>query len=158
MTIYKTGNMWSRFGKVDLFCITTNGTFTKNGDLVMGAGIAKEAKEKFPNMAKWAGSRLKLYHEQEPYLLPMFEIPHDPLIQLMGLFQVKHHYSEIASIQLIKRSTVQLFRYIVDYPKMTICLNFPGIGLGRLVREDVLPIIELLPNNVEVWEYEAKRV
>ena len=38
---------------------------------------------------------------------------------------------------------------------MTVCLNFPGIGHGRLERDEVLPIIKLLPDSVEVWEYEA---
>lgn len=149
MTIFKTGDMWDRFGEVDLFCITVNGTFNSNGELVMGKGIALELKARIPNIVKDAAVQLKQYLELSPYALPSCHT-YD---QLIGLFQVKHHFNEPTSVELIKRSTVQLFRYITSYPKMTVCLNFPGIEYGKLNRDEVLPIIELLPDNVEVWEY-----
>ncbi len=146
----KTGNMWSRFGEVDLFCITINGTFKADGSLVMGAGIAKELARRIPNTPKDAACQLKLYYEKAPNAFPTCYTSD----QLVGLFQVKHHWKEVASKELIKRSMVQLFRYIANYPKVTVCLNFPGIGNGKLRRDEVLPIVELLPDNVEVWEYD----
>ncbi len=149
--ILKKGNMWSKFGEVDLFCITINGTFKADGSLVMGAGIAKEAKKRMPGIERIISAQFRTYLMHEPYLLPMVLASKS---QMMGLFQVKHHFAEPASIELINRSTVQLFRYIASYPKMTVCLNFPGIGNGKLKRSEVLPIVELLPDNVEVWEYE----
>ena len=42
----ETGDMWTRFGDVDLFCITVNGTFKADGSLAMGAGIAEKAVER----------------------------------------------------------------------------------------------------------------
>ena len=30
-------------------------------------------------------------------------------------------------------------------------LNFPGIGNGKLLMEDVLPVIDCLGDNVNVW-------
>ncbi len=156
MTIFKTGNMWNRFGEVELFCITTNGTFKADGSLVMGAGIALQATKRFPpgRLEEIAGERFKAYY-QNSYELPLMYVSDTQEIdQTMGLFHVKYHWNEPASIELIKYSTVRLFRYIANYPKMTVCLNFPGIGYGKLKRDKVLPIIELLPDNVEVWEYE----
>lgn len=34
MTIFKTGDMWDSFGEVDLFCITINGMFKADGELI----------------------------------------------------------------------------------------------------------------------------
>ncbi len=156
MAIFKTGDMWDRFGKVDLFCITVNGTFKADGSLVIGAGIAKQARDQIPSLEKIAGQHLRACYELAPYDFPLFYFIGNSKIngQSIGLFQVKHHFNEPASFELIKRSTVQLFKYISNYPKITVCLNFPGIGHhGKLKRNEVLPIIELLPDNVEVWEH-----
>ncbi len=47
-----------------------------------------------------------------------------------------------------------LHREILDRPHITVALNFPGIGYGGLNRNEVLPIISILPDNVEIWEKE----
>ena len=41
------GNIFDYIGKVDAICITTNGTIKSNGELVMGAGVAKEFYDKY---------------------------------------------------------------------------------------------------------------
>ena len=58
MTTFKTGDMWTRFGKVDLFCITINSTFKADGRLVMGAGITNEAKKAIIGLEQEAGYQL----------------------------------------------------------------------------------------------------
>lgn len=55
MPIYKTGDIWQVFDNADLFCITTNAILDKNGELVMGKGIAGEAKKAFPLVASCVG-------------------------------------------------------------------------------------------------------
>ncbi len=42
------GDMWSVYDQADLFLVTTNGVVTRYGKLVMGAGIARQTKERFP--------------------------------------------------------------------------------------------------------------
>ncbi len=44
------GDMWSAFDQVDLFLVTTSHVVTKDGKLVMGAGIAKQARDRFPGL------------------------------------------------------------------------------------------------------------
>jgi hypothetical protein len=44
------GDIWKFIGKADTICITTNGCIDKKGNNIMGAGIAKEAKERFPDL------------------------------------------------------------------------------------------------------------
>lgn len=43
------GNIWDYIGKVDAICITIN-LYFKDGKNIMGAGIAKEAKERYPEI------------------------------------------------------------------------------------------------------------
>jgi hypothetical protein len=71
--------------------------------------------------------------------------------QRVGFFMVKQHWNDPAHIPTIMRSTAELIEIASQYVKID--LNFPGIGNGKLKREDVLPIIEQLPDNVHVWEY-----
>ena len=49
--ILEHGDMWSVFGKTDLFCITTNSFIRRDGQLVMGRGIALAAKKRVPHIA-----------------------------------------------------------------------------------------------------------
>ena len=77
---------------------------------------------------------------------------------LTGCFMVKDHWMEKAKLSLIKDSCLDLCDIldsvaVVHDSPIRVDLNFPGIGNGGLPREDVLPIIEQLPDNVHVWEY-----
>ena len=134
--------MWTVFDAVDLFCITTNGTRRKNGALVMGAGIARQARDKFPTLDMQFGQAISTL----PYgllILPQIKI---------AAFQVKAHYRQPASLALIQQSTEMLAVWCVEHPTAQVALNFPGIGLGNLSIAEVLPIIETLPDQVQVWE------
>lgn len=42
--------MWSAYDDADLFLITTNSTLKKNGALLMGRGIARQARDLFPGL------------------------------------------------------------------------------------------------------------
>ena len=46
MPNFKTGNMWDSWDDADLFLITTNAVIKVNGELVMGRGIALEARQR----------------------------------------------------------------------------------------------------------------
>lgn len=151
MAIFKKGNMWQRWEQVDLFCITTNATIKTNGALVMGRGIAQQMRDKFYGSDKALGS--VIYDTKEYGLKITNQI--SP-VQTVGAFQVKYHWSDTASIYLIQLATVKLFEYIMfAYPTpKCICLNFPGIGNGKLSRDAILPVVSLLPDLVEIWEFE----
>lgn len=157
--ILEKGNMWDVFGKTHNFIITTNPIRRKDGAVVMGRGIAKEAATRFPRLPYDFGHRLD-------YLsLPEIEFRYTGFIgrydnQLITYFMVKDHWRSEARLDYIDASCKSL---IWDNTSRgtpgtymwanRIDLNFPGIGNGKLRREDVLPIIEQLPDNVHVWEY-----
>ena len=165
--------MWDMFGKVDWFLITTNSTSTK-GKAVMGRGIALEASKRFPTIAKDFATKMGpcfpatattasgissiASHATSMHYRPVSTIG-DYDGQKIGYFMVKDHWASDAKLGIIEDSTHMLIDILHSVQELhnkdiTVALNFPGIGNGRLKREDVLPIIELLPDNVQVWEYE----
>lgn len=161
--ILEKGNMWDIYDQTDLFLITANSSLNNKGELIMGAGIAKEVKEKFPNLSLKFGQSLK------EKLKNNFEnnLPHDfyglflfPGIEniRIGLFQTKFHWSNPSNLYLVFLSTAELLKEIFlcdehSWGYSRIDLNFPGIGKGQLSREEVLPIISVLPDNVHIWEF-----
>lgn len=152
MPIFKTGNMWTAFDEAALFLLTTNSTIKRNGALVMGRGIARQARDRFPGLDSALGKQiLSVCGNPSALLRPgqgqygLLVSPRWPEARL-GAFQVKRHYSQPASLELIRHSTAMLCTWCAEHPTATVAVNFPGIGNGRLRREDVLPIIMQLPD------------
>ena len=151
MPHFQRGDMWPAFATAGLFLITTNSTIRKDGALVMGRGIARQARDRFPGLAVNLGryilntcGRLGNYG--------LLVSPRWPEAKL-GAFQVKVHYSQPASLELIRHSTAMLCAWCAAHPDAQVVVNYPGIGNGRLCRETVLPIIAQLPEQVTIWEY-----
>ena len=140
--------MWTVFDEVNLFCITTNAALTKQSALVMGAGIARQARDRFPGLdLKFGQVIAKL---EQPYgLLVLADYP----AEKVAAFQVKQHFRQNANLSLIEKSTEMLMGWCSAHPDATVALNFPGIGHGKLDKGEVLPIIEKLPDQVQVWKY-----
>jgi hypothetical protein len=146
--ILERGDMWSAFGK-GIFMITTNPIRRKDGAVVMGRGIALEAKTRFHSLPYDFGAQL----DRHPHLdsVGLIGIYHDVPIYY---FMVKDHWRSPASLEIIERSVAAIdYWFWISDTYERVDLNFPGIGNGQLKREDVLPIIEKLPDNFHVWEY-----
>jgi hypothetical protein len=141
----KLGNMWSCYSDVDNFLVTTNSIVKYDGALVMGAGIAKQCRDKFPGIDKLIGSAIKKKGRVYGLLLG----------RKVGLFQVKLHFKDLASIELISMSTDMLNVYARENPTKQIALNFPGIGNGNMSDhyDEILGILSVLPDNVSVWKF-----
>lgn len=151
MPQFQTGNMWTVYPTTDLFLITTNSTLRRDGALVMGQGIARQARDRFPGLAQTLGHHiLNLCGNQGEYGLLIS--PHWPAAKL-GAFQVKQHYRHSTNLELIQNSTTALCTWCTEQPKAIVALNFPGIGNGRLPRTAVFPILQQLPDTVTIWEY-----
>jgi hypothetical protein len=159
--------MWKAFDEVGLFLLTTNSTIKRNGALVMGRGIARQARDRFPGLDAALGKQiLSVCGNPSTLLRPdpsnllrtgqgqygLLVSPRWPKAKL-GAFQVKRHYSQPASLELIQCSTSALCTWCIEHPTATVAVNFPGIGNGRLHRKDVLPIVMQLPDQVSIWEY-----
>jgi hypothetical protein len=141
----EVGNMWTAWNEADLFLITTNSTIKKNGALVMGAGIAKQARDRFSGLDLALGR--KIPHMQKYGLLVSEDYPRKKL----GAFQVKYFYGDSARLDLIMYSAVKLEQWIKNNPNARVHLNFPGIGNGKLYWEEVWDHISFLQDNVTLW-------
>jgi len=146
MPVFKTGDMWSVFDEVDYFVITTNAIIKNNGAVVMGAGIAKQVRDKWPGIDIEIGRGIqKVCPSGGEYGLI--------LGNKIGVFQVKYHFKHMANLYLIDQSAKALAAHARANPDTTYAMNFPGIGNGSLDKEAVQPILEKLPDNVQVWAF-----
>jgi hypothetical protein len=151
MPQFRTGDMWTAYEGADLFLITTNSTLRKDGVLVMGRGIARQAKERFPGLDVVLGAQIQTICGSQG-IYGLLISPRWPKARL-GAFQVKRHWRQSADLALIEKSTTALMHWVTCHADRQVCLNFPGIGNGRLPRTAVLPILQHLPDNVIIWEY-----
>ena len=156
--ILERGNMWDVFGHTGMFYITTNPIVNKDGLAVMGRGIALEAANKFPTIRKDFADKLTHLQRGEPMRYTGYIGRYED--QAVGYFMVKNHWKAPARLDLIDLSCRSLIAANMGRGipggymySVRIDLNFPGIGNGGLKREDVLPVLMQLPDNVHVWEY-----
>lgn len=139
------GNIWDNETEFDYVCITTNSIIKSDGTCVMGAGIALEAKKRYPAIAADFGKQIrdKSLHGKEC-----------PLLLAGGkyiAFQTKLHWRDPSPLWLVERSCQRLKLLAEKYPEKTFALPYPGISNGRLTKEQVRPLIDILPNNVTVF-------
>ena len=144
----RRGDIWDRYNMnepKDYFLVTTNEVIKPNGALVMGAGFAKQVRDRLPGFDKRAGERVQ--QMGTPYGVLSVS-------RKWGIFQVKHHFKDQADPVLILMSAKQLARTAsVDLPDWTFHLNYPGIGFGGLEKSQVKNLVSCLPDNVHIWEF-----
>ena len=152
----RKGNMFE--SRADVIVFTGNSTVRRDGCLVMGRGAALETQKRFYDSNREFGRLITVHNlhnhpnKQGPYGVLVHSTQIDPSL---AIFQVKYRYSDNALVELIEFSTRNLSTWAkTNWKSKQIALNFPGIGWGGLRRDGVLPIIQSLPDNVEVWEYE----
>lgn len=148
--ILEKGNMWDVFHKTDVFMITTNPIIRKDGAVVMGRGIALEAKTRFPQLPYDFGKQLNSLHPEidQRFVGPIGNYDGTDIC----FFMVKNHWRNNAELSIIASSCFYL-KHGFRWKDKRIDLNFPGIGNGKLSREAVLFLIEDLPDNIHIWEY-----
>ena len=150
------GNIWDHYQNYQAICCTCNEIVKTNGELVMGAGIAKQFNQKFRGLAKDWGERLLLLEKRrgcKPLIMikhpgtlfmidksKVYKYPKHPYIVY---FKTKYHWQDPSPLELIKRSMDELCDYIdlLDWEK--VLLPAPGCSNGNLDwNKDVYPAIE----------------
>ena len=133
----------------DAKCITTNGFVKKNGEAVMGAGVAHQAQQRFAHFPETLGWALQNWGNK---VIILDEIGGVAYIA----FPVKYNWGEKANLELIKKSAEQLMRIIHGRswnggnPWNKVLLPRPGCKNGRLLWKDVKPILEPILDD-RVW-------
>lgn len=144
--IIKHGNLYTRenFDYYDYIGFTANNVVTSRNKLVMGAGNAKQVRDMFKGIDDRFGR--KLLGRKSDYLMCL-----DKETRIFA-FQTKRHFKNPSPVDLIEKSVNKLNKIARDTSKM-FAVPFPGINHGKLNENDVLRIVEVLPDNVHVWKY-----
>ncbi len=129
------GDLWEM--EADARCITTNGTVKKNGEAVMGRGVALQAATMYPSLAWELGQFLNDYGNTLAFWggfdLDLFTFP------------VKHNWWAAADIELIKQSCTQLINLLDDTQVFhRVLLPAPGCGNGGLAYEKDVGLAETI--------------
>lgn len=149
MPIFETGDMLTKIDDPDaLIVFTANSTIRRNGALVMGRGIARDVRDRFPGIDAKFGQLVQMQQFKDNWGLLILDY-HGHRI---GAFQVKTRFNEAASPSLIKSAAVKLSAWANANPSIVVHLNYPGIGYGMLPEDVVRPLIADLPSNVHVWK------
>lgn len=149
------GNLWD--GPEEIKCITTCGNIDKGGQLVMGAGIALQAKEKYPGLPTYAARRIYNHINKNVALYGFVICQTDENYSpqnYIGLFQSKLNWWDNSGLALIGHSVIEMNKELQLWDDIkSFSLNFPGIGYGGLNRNEVLPILKDLDDRVTVYEF-----
>jgi hypothetical protein len=124
----------------DAICFTSNGIVKNNGELVMGAGVAKSFATKWKGLPAYFGEKVKNNGNVVHVLSPT-----KWLIGKLSIvsFPTKHHWKDDSDINLIIQSAKQLVVLAAAHNWKIIYLPRPGSGLGGLNWErDVRPAIK----------------
>jgi len=149
--IERCGNMFTDYNTNDHYLITTNSVVTTQGKLVMGAGNALEAKNRFDKIDGVFGDCInRLFGDWPRDSYPHYGCIPD-VYKNIGMFQTKYHWRDPSPIDLIRISVDMFSNYVHRHPMEIFHLPFPGINNGGLRPGQVYPIIMRLPNNVVVW-------
>ena len=146
--ILTKGDMLRSLSPEDVYLVTTNSYIRRDGALVMGRGAAKQLATRFPKLPYEFGKRIKHLDEYNIGVLTDLNTKLN-----LGAFQVKYHFKDAADLALIERSVDELVSVAHERSERKFNVNFPGIGNGKLDYDQVLPLLERLPDNVYVWTF-----
>lgn len=134
------GNIWEQ--EFDYLCLPTNKMWDRNGNAILGAGLAKQVKERFPGVEKDMGEVLR-YNEEHLINQDVFIIPQKywKWGKQIIAFSTKYDWKEKSSLFLIKESAIQLEKMIRENKEKIFMLAFPGVGMGGLTKEEVRKVI-----------------
>jgi hypothetical protein len=137
--------------------VTGNSYIDTNGSLVMGRGAALDLAIKLPYLKAIWGDQITRYYGHLGKYGVLLAKPTDGLDLLgkkgIGIFQTKYHFKDPSNLELIKYSCKALISIMdsLGMEEEKVSMNFPGVGYGQLPFESVLPIVELLPDNVSLY-------
>lgn len=132
------GNLWDQDNCV--ICVTTNGIVRGDGKLVMGAGCAKEARDRFPGLDSLLGNRVKSWGNV-PHIAGAYQLDKIKVATIVS-FPTKNHYKDDSDMKLIEQSARNLRKMADDLNWKKVVIPRPGCGLGYLRWTDVKKVIE----------------
>ncbi|AUR84805.1 hypothetical protein NVP1063O_138 [Vibrio phage 1.063.O._10N.261.45.C7] len=127
----------------NIYMFTSNSTIRNNGSLVMGAGCALAVKETYQGIDKLFGDKIEI----NQYGVEFVQWKE----QFIGAFQTKYHWQKSSPLSLVDYSCKKLAHIANKRKQHTFHLPFPAISHGRKGVHEVIPLLEVLPDNVIVY-------
>jgi len=121
--------------KADAICFTSNGIVKSNNELVMGAGVAKAFKNRFPIVPKSAGDLVKKNGNICQVVKTMkFAGPKEDVSNTFSIvaFPTKNDWKDKSDLNLIITSAKQLISMADNHGWNKIYLPKPGCLNGQL--------------------------
>jgi hypothetical protein len=132
--IIKKQDIFDTASQFDAICVTTNGVITKTQALVMGAGVAKQFKLKYPGIEYELGKKVRCYGNI-PFLIYKKK-------QAIVSFPTKHNWKDKSDLDLIEASAKALVKLATSRFWTKVALPAPGVGKGGLSwKKEVEPLL-----------------
>ena len=116
-------DLFSLVDSVDAIGFTSNGVVNKSG-LVMGAGVAKQFKDRYPSAPRIFGQKVK----DGGNFVYFANINGQEIFS----FPTKQNFKDPSDLSLIVKSAMQLMRLVERKKYQLVAVAFPGIGKGAL--------------------------
>ena len=130
--LVRNGNIWETAASYVVLPINTTLKSGGFGDLVMGAGLAKQVKQMYPSAPKRYGDLLRIHGNHVLLDKPTRII----------LFPTKHDYRKPSTLELVEQSLKELVTLrSVLREDVIIALPAVGCGCGNLKWTDVEPLM-----------------
>lgn len=127
----------------DAICVTTNGVRKRNGEAVMGAGVAKAFASKWPQLPGRLGERLANGNVVHPLHCHWEKVGATHLNKILIMsFPTKDDWREDSKLPLIITSAKRLVEYADMLSWRKVALPPPGVGMGNLRWQEVQEAIE----------------
>ena len=140
------GSIWDRQWDGCWRAIPINCQINSKGVLIMGKGLAKDAKERYPKLPKEFANLISGQQRQHQPIFPILRWLDDENVNLMG-FPTKWHWKESAGLALIEKGLIflkGLMPYLMSNgEKDKVVAPQLGCGLGGLNWDrEVKPLME----------------
>lgn len=142
-----TGDFWQEAHRFKALCCTCNTVVKADGSLVMGRGIAKQFAERYPELAKEWGPRVRHGYAvftnltRYPPQTGLFEDLNAKLVHLV-YFRTKYNWRDRSTWGIVRDSLGQLIDLIAMLNLKSVLLPRPGCENGGLDWADVKERIE----------------
>lgn len=130
---FAVGNVWDWYDRGYALVFTSSGTVKRKGELVMGTGIARQVRERFPEAPSYFGRQVT---RRGNFLAVWLD---------KGLisFPVKHYHWLKADLSLIERSAHAL-AYLLTREGILAAMVPPGVGNSGFTWEAVRRRLSIL--------------
>jgi O-acetyl-ADP-ribose deacetylase (regulator of RNase III) len=131
--IERVADLWAT--PADARVVPVNWTLKRNGEAVMGAGVALAAAAKYPWLSREQGAFMRMVGPGTA--VGVFRTVSGALVT----FPTKYDWREPSDLELIEKSARELVAATEDQGFRSVALPCVGCGLGRLTWSDVRVVL-----------------